>query len=371
MSFSNSIASLVVENLSTGIAHSGSGGAITSSLLVNADVHASAGIVDTKLATISTALKVSNSATTAVSTNTASAIVTRDDSGNFSAGTITASLTGNVSGNLTGNLTGNVTGNCTGNSLTASSTALLSIGSTGYGVIPLGGVIATMSHLTGAYNCTATTAADSNGFVQCNGQTISDATSPMNGVIIPNINSDVFLMGNTTAGSANGSNNTTLTSTQLPGHTHDINHTHGSFTSGNESATHNHVITVGVHVHSIAHDHPSTTSSSNGLHSHSFHVGGSGGSWGIVSASVVTATPGIAGLMEDAGAHTHTTDIPNYTGDSASTTPSGSAGNASATHTHSTNITALGSTQSTSTGSGSAYDSRPKYISAKFCIRIK
>ena len=38
-----------------------------------------------------------NSATTAVSTNTASAIVARDSSGNFAAGTITAALTGNAS----------------------------------------------------------------------------------------------------------------------------------------------------------------------------------------------------------------------------------------------------------------------------------
>lgn len=54
-------------------------------------------LADTKLATISTAGKVANSATTATSTNTASAIVARDASGNFSAGTITADLSGNAS----------------------------------------------------------------------------------------------------------------------------------------------------------------------------------------------------------------------------------------------------------------------------------
>jgi microcystin-dependent protein len=52
---------------------------------------------DSYLATISTAGKVSNSATTAASANTASAIVARDASGNFTAGTITAALTGNAS----------------------------------------------------------------------------------------------------------------------------------------------------------------------------------------------------------------------------------------------------------------------------------
>jgi hypothetical protein len=40
---------------------------------------------------------------TATSTNTANAVVKRDASGNFAAGTITATLTGNVTGNVTGN----------------------------------------------------------------------------------------------------------------------------------------------------------------------------------------------------------------------------------------------------------------------------
>jgi len=77
-------------------------GVVTSAMIVdgtivNGDISASAAIVDTKLATISTALKVSNSATTATNANTASAIVARDASGNFSAGTITATLTGAAS----------------------------------------------------------------------------------------------------------------------------------------------------------------------------------------------------------------------------------------------------------------------------------
>jgi hypothetical protein len=64
-------------------------GKILDGTIVNADINASAAIVDTKLATISTALKVSNSATTATNANTASAIVARDASGNFAAGKAT------------------------------------------------------------------------------------------------------------------------------------------------------------------------------------------------------------------------------------------------------------------------------------------
>ena len=61
------------------------------------------GISDTDLSTITTAGKVSNTATTATSSNTANAIVARDASGNFTAGTITGTLSGtasNVSGTV-------------------------------------------------------------------------------------------------------------------------------------------------------------------------------------------------------------------------------------------------------------------------------
>jgi len=74
---------------SSGVVHNDASGLLSSSLLVNADVSASAAIADTKLATISTAGKVANSATTATSANTASAIVARDGSGNFATNMIT------------------------------------------------------------------------------------------------------------------------------------------------------------------------------------------------------------------------------------------------------------------------------------------
>ncbi len=63
---------------------------VVAGAVVDASVAAGANISDTKLATISTAGKVANSATTASSANGANAIVARDASGNFSAGTVTA-----------------------------------------------------------------------------------------------------------------------------------------------------------------------------------------------------------------------------------------------------------------------------------------
>lgn len=63
----------------------GDTGTVTNTMLAGS-------IADSKLSTISTAGKVSNSATTATSANTASAIVARDASGNFSAGSIDATI---------------------------------------------------------------------------------------------------------------------------------------------------------------------------------------------------------------------------------------------------------------------------------------
>ena len=80
-------------------------------------------IADTKLATISTAGKVSNSATTATALNNVDTIVSRNGTGDFAANFITATgLTGNVTGNINGvvtgtagsSLIGNVTGSTTG-----------------------------------------------------------------------------------------------------------------------------------------------------------------------------------------------------------------------------------------------------------------
>ena len=107
-----------IPNLTGDITSVNSVTSIAAGVIVDADINASAGIVDTKLATISTALKVSNSATTATNANTASAIVARDGSGNFSAGTITANLTGTATSTTNiPNLTGAITSNNTTTSL--------------------------------------------------------------------------------------------------------------------------------------------------------------------------------------------------------------------------------------------------------------
>jgi hypothetical protein len=76
---------ITLPNITGTVVTTGDSGTVTNTMLAGS-------IADTKLNTISTTGKVSNSATTATSTNTASAIVARDGSGNFSAGTISATI---------------------------------------------------------------------------------------------------------------------------------------------------------------------------------------------------------------------------------------------------------------------------------------
>jgi len=96
----NASAAIALSKLATGALPTGitvASANLVDGTIVNADINASAAIVDTKLATIATAGKVANTATTATNANFGYAIVARDESGNFTAGTITAALTGNAS----------------------------------------------------------------------------------------------------------------------------------------------------------------------------------------------------------------------------------------------------------------------------------
>ena len=86
---------------------------------------------------------------------------------------------------------------------------------------PIGGVIAWLKSLTGV------PATLPSGWVECNGQTLSDSDSPLNGQVIPNLNASGggtqrFLRGATTSGTTGGADSVTLTTTELPAHTHTI-----------------------------------------------------------------------------------------------------------------------------------------------------
>jgi hypothetical protein len=113
--------------------------------------------------------------TAATASNTASKLVLRDSSGNFSAGTITATLTGNVTGNVTGNTSG------TALSVTqAAQTAITSVGTlTALQVDNLNLNGNTFSATTGAVNITpaAGSAIVLDGTINVDAGVVTGATS--------------------------------------------------------------------------------------------------------------------------------------------------------------------------------------------------
>jgi hypothetical protein len=190
----------------TGVVHNNASGNLTSSLIVDGDIDPAAGIVDTKLATISTSGKVSNSATTATTLNNINTIVLRDGSGNFSAGTITATLIGNASTatfatttgsttNFSGSLSGDVTG-------TQSSTVVSLVGGVTAANVAAGATLA--NDATSANTASAIVRRDVSGNIAVN--SISIATSliiPDGSSALPSLN---FASSTTTGLSAGVAN---------------------------------------------------------------------------------------------------------------------------------------------------------------------
>ena len=79
---------------------------------------------------------------------------------------------------------------------------------------PIGGVMAWCKNITGVPTLPG-------GWVECNGQTLSDTNSPLNGQVIPNLNgSNYFLRGDTASGTTGGEAAHVLTTNELPSHTH-------------------------------------------------------------------------------------------------------------------------------------------------------
>jgi trimeric autotransporter adhesin len=160
----------------------------------------------------------------AASANTASKLVLRDSSGNFSAGTITATLTGNVTGNVTGNTSG------TALSVTqAAQTAITSVGTlTALQVDNLNLNGNTFSATTGAVNITpaAGSAIVLDGTINVDAGVVTGATS---------ISSTAFVGTLSTVSQPNVTSVGTLTALQVDNI--NLNGNVLSSTSGNLSIT--------------------------------------------------------------------------------------------------------------------------------------
>ena len=180
-------------------------------------------------------------------------------------------------------------------------------------------------------------------------------------------------MGNATSGSAGGANTKTLTTTELPAHTHDMSHNHAN--SFGLTGTTSFASTS--HTHNFAHSHQwsymsgdltpdlrSTTSASS-----------SQGIYTTGGTNVVENTTGPVGSGDDyyqnraagttvryytTGALNNSDSVISNTGTESS---SGSVG-------FSGSVTSF-SGNTGSSGTGSSFDIRPSYISARYVMRVK
>ena len=130
--------------------------------LTNSNLSGSAGITDANLANITTAGKVSNSATSATASNTSYTIVARDAVGDFSANNITASLNGTalIATNIEGGAAGSIPYQSANNT-----TALLAKGTNGQFLQLTSGIPSwqTISTSVSASNITGTVALSNGG----------------------------------------------------------------------------------------------------------------------------------------------------------------------------------------------------------------
>ena len=159
------------------------------------------------------------------------------------------------------------------------------------------------------------------GWVQCDGQTLSDALSPMNGQAIPNLNGaasgvDTFSNGKLAVFIRGGTTSGVYSADAIKAHTHGTSaitaadHTHGPGTlSTDTAANHTHVVNIykqfanaatGAGVSNLWQDVPdgsnTVTSNAGGTHSHAVDAG-------ITAASGALA---LSGSTDDNGVATET-----------------------------------------------------------------
>lgn len=220
------------------------------------------------------------------------------------------------------------------------------------GLVPVGAIVAW-------HKAFANTPALPSQFVECNGQTLSDAGSVYNGQVIPDLNGGGrFLRGNATSGTMNAASTALPTSSFTSGNASQT-HTHttviGSKTSGDASQTHTHTTTIGNKTsgtESATHTHTQATRSQT----ISTANGGDSGTWN---------TDTTAATGTESATHTHTTDIGSPV-----------SGTESQSHTHTTDIgSPVSGTESQShthtiTGGGDA-ETAPINMTVVWIMRVK
>jgi microcystin-dependent protein len=360
--------------------------------ITNAKISDSAAIADTKLATIATAGKVLNSATTATADNTNNAIVARDGSGNFSATGVTATtFTGTLAGSITGSaptlttgrtiaLTGDVTGTTDAFNGSANVSAATTIANNAVTTAKIADANVTTAKIADA-NVTTAKIADSN-------VTLEKLVAAVQQSLVPAGAVQAFAMNSAPSGwlAANGSNvsrstyaalfsaigttygagdgSTTFALPDLRGYflrgtgTNSDGTASGTFGAKTADAlkTHTHSVSGNTGTESAGHTHSvSGSTSSNGAHQHTTYANrlqdavATGNSF-RVNTLEQWGFGNNQGSTSSNGDHTHT----------FSTT----SGGVSANHTHGVNIT------SGNPSTGTSDETRPKNIAMLYCIKF-
>lgn len=242
------------------------------------------------------------------------------------------------------------------------------------GTIPLGGIIAVTTGLTGAFSVPVSGVV-SDGWMRADGAVIPGGNAVTG--VTPNLSGGIYLRGSTTYGVTGGSNTKTLSASEMPSHTHNMDHGHSN-TFGLGGTT---TFATSAHTHNMRHTHQTLATGINlgvkiisGLESAS--VGYNTTTWTTPSGTGFTVldqllTPGGAGSESFAQINTTQPQFfssrPLDSGGSALDNTGSSSANATVTFSGSvSNMT--GSTGSA--GSGLSFSIEPNYVSVIYMIRV-
>lgn len=159
-------------------------------------------------------------------------------------------------------------------------------------------------------------------------------------------------------GNTGGADTVTLTTAQLPSHTHSIS---GSGTTATVNISHSHTFSVDSGINSVGHNHTGVTDQHTG-HQHNYLIGGSlaafdGGARAATNSS-------LQGLTAMAGAHNH-----NYTTANNSVNHvhnvSGTTANTNPAHDHPFSFSGT----SGATGSDAAHENRPPFFALAYIMK--
>ena len=201
--------------------------------------------------------------------------------------------------------------------------------------IPVGSIMPIASNLTGSYSIPSSGTVDSLGWMYCDGSAIPSGNTLSGNT--PNLTDDRFLMGSSSPGTTGGANSITLTTAQLPSHTHGA----GSYATNTGTS-----VASSSHTHGVGSLNPKLYITGTAIIAK-------------IQSSVSTWTASTQANASSSVGNTNTyTNAVEMQGNTAA--PAGT--------TSLNNISIDGT--SSSTGSGSSIDNRPSYFACQYIIKV-